>query len=578
MTFIIMSEIVDSSWASLKIHDEVRKAVQDLQFERMTPVQVTTIPLFLSNKDVAVEAVTGSGKTLAFLIPLLEILLKRDEPLTKYAVGAIIISPTRELATQIYHVLEHFLQFLPQFTGQLLTGGYNPINDVKTFKEKGANIIVATPGRMVDMLERKDESFSFAACIKPLEVLVLDEADRLLDMGFEKSINTILSFLPKQRRTGLFSATQTKEVEDLIRAGLRNPVSVTVKEKPTDCGHTQRTPALLKNFYILCEADQKLSTLVAFLKSHSGGKHMVFFSTCACVEYFSAILAQLLKNMTIINIHGKMKKKRQKVFNRFMKMDKGVLVCTDVMARGVDIPDVQWVVQYDAPKSSSSFIHRCGRTARMGNDGNAVLLLMPSEDAYIKFLELNQKVTLEKMDPPPVINEVTSRVKKMATKDRAIYEKGIRAFVSYIQAYSKHECYLLFRIKDLDFAKIAEGFALLKMPYMPELRGKKIEGFEACSIDVKSIPYKEKSREKQRQANLKNVQEGTSANTEDLKVITKKGSFVKSRQKQRQGKKRKTKEDYENEEWDDLASDARLLKKLKQNKISKEEFDEAFLI
>lgn len=575
-----MSENVKSSWTSLKIHDELRKAVEELKFAQMTPVQATTIPLFLSNKDVAVEAVTGSGKTLAFLVPLLEILLKRDEPLTKYAVGAIVISPTRELATQIYHVLEHFLKFVPQFTGQLLTGGYNPMNDVKAYKEHGANIIVATPGRMVDMLERKDDNFSFAACVKSLEVLVLDEADRLLDMGFEKSINTVLSFLPKQRRTGLFSATQTKEVEDLIRAGLRNPVSVTVKEKPTEeCGHTQRTPALLKNFYILCEADQKLSTLVAFLKNHPNGKHMVFFSTCACVEYFSALLVQLLKNMTVISIHGKMKGKRQKVFNRFMKMEKGVLVCTDVMARGVDIPDVQWVLQYDAPKSSSSFIHRCGRTARMGNEGSAVLLLMPSEDAYIKFLELNQKVTLEKMDPPPVINEVTSRVKKLAMKDRAVYEKGIRAFVSYIKAYSKHECYLLFRMKDLDFAKVAQGFALLKMPYMPELRGKKIHGFQPSGIDVKAIPYKEKSREKQRQEKLSSMQEGSKPDTKSAKKKGKQRPFAKNvRLNPRPGKKRKTKEDYENEEWDELASDARLLKKLKSNKITKEEFDEAFPI
>ncbi|KAH7931733.1 hypothetical protein HPB51_029761 [Rhipicephalus microplus] len=158
--------------------------------------------------------------------------------------------------------------------------------------------------------------------------------------------------------------------------------------KEDDKGASRCVPS---SVHMLCEADQKLSTLVAFLRTHSEEKHMVFFSTCACVEYFSAILVQLLKNMTIISIHGKMKRKRQKIFNRFMKMHKGVLVCTDVMARGVDIPDVQWVVQYDAPKSSSSFIHRCGRTARMGNEGNAVLLLMPSEDAYIKFLELNQK-------------------------------------------------------------------------------------------------------------------------------------------------------------------------------------------
>lgn len=246
-----MTDDVNPLWQSLRVHNDIKKAVEELKFEKMTPVQAATIPLFLSKKDVSVEAVTGSGKTLAFLIPILEMLLKREESLGQKGVGAIVISPTRELATQIYHVLEHFLKFLPQFTGQLFTGGYNPMIDIEKFKENGANIIVSTPGRLVDMFERRDDSFNFSAHTKSLEVLVLDEADRLLDMGFEKSINTILSYLPKQRRTGLFSATQTKEVEDLIRAGLRNPVSVTVKEKPTSQGHTQRTPAQLKNFYMI---------------------------------------------------------------------------------------------------------------------------------------------------------------------------------------------------------------------------------------------------------------------------------------------------------------------------------------
>ncbi|KAM7305198.1 ATP-dependent RNA helicase DDX55 [Ixodes scapularis] len=572
-----MTDSVNSSWRSLKIRDEILRAVLELNFDQMTPVQATTIPLFLSNKDVAVEAVTGSGKTLAFLLPTLEILLRREEPLGKKGVGAIIVSPTRELATQIFHVLEHFLKFVPQLTGQLFTGGYNPMNDIENFKEKGANIVVTTPGRMVDMFERKDDTFNFAANTKSLEVLVLDEADRLLDMGFEKSVNTILSYLPKQRRTGLFSATQTKEVEDLIRAGLRNPVSVSVKEKQTSLGKSQRTPALLKNFYIMCEADKKLDLLVTFLQSHSKEKHMVFFSTCACVEYFSAILVQLLKNTAVISIHGKMKSKRQKIFDRFMTMETGVLVCTDVMARGVDIPDVHWVLQFDAPKSSSSFIHRCGRTARMGHEGNALLLLMPSEDSYLKFLELNQKVTLEKMDPPAIVNTVIEKVKKLATQDRAIYEKGVRAFVSFIQAYRKHECYLLFRIKDLDFAKLAEGFALLKMPYMPELRGKATIGFQASSVDVKNIPYKNKAKEKHRQAKLKESKESG-----DNKDVARKGRRQKMnkgpqrKDAKTRGKKRKTKEDYTNEDLDELAADARLIRKLKRKKITKEEFDEAF--
>lgn len=317
--------------------------------------------------------------------------------------------------------------------------------------------------------------------------------------------------------------------------------------------------------------------LVAFLRSHSKEKHMVFFSTCACVEYYSAILKELLKNTTVINIHGKMKSKRQAIFDRFMKMDTGVLVCTDVMARGVDIPDVHWVLQYDAPKSSCSFIHRCGRTARMGNEGNAILFLMPMEDAYLKFLELNQKVTLEKMDPPNVVHSVTAKVKSMSMKDRAMYEKGMRAFVSYIQAYRKHECYLLFQLKDLDFAKVAEGFGLLKMPYMPELRGKKIEGFQPCNINVKAIPYKNKIKEKQRQLKLQAPQEsGTDTSKKEMHQKNK-GPFVKDgKMNQKANRKRKTKEDHTNDDLDELAADARLIRKLKRKKITKEEFDEAF--
>ncbi|XP_064457975.1 ATP-dependent RNA helicase DDX55-like [Ornithodoros turicata] len=568
-----MGDTVASSWNTLNVCEGILKTVRKLGFQGMTPVQATTIPLFLANKDVAAEAVTGSGKTLAFLIPVLEILQRREEPLAKSGVGAIIISPTRELATQIYNVLQHFLEFMPQFSAQLITGGYSPMRDIETFKKNGGNIIVATPGRIVDIFERRDEQFTFSAYTKSLEVLILDEADRLLDMGFEKSINTLLSYLPKQRRTGLFSATQTKEVEDLIRAGLRNPVCITVKEKPAS-GSMQRTPALLSNYYMVCEPDEKLKVLVSFLRSRSEAKHLVFFSTCACVEYFSLILPHFLKNVTLISIHGKMKSRRQAIFDKFMKMEKGILLCTDVLARGVDIPEIDWVIQYDVPKSSSAFIHRCGRTARMGMTGNALLLLMPHEDSYLNFLELNQKVTPERMDLPSETYPIIDKVKSLAMKDRALYEKGVRAFVSYVQAYSKHECHLLLRIKDLDFGKLAEGFALLKMPFMPELRGKKIKGFQASDVDVKAIPYKDKAREKQRQTKLQNG--------EEEKPEEKKKKKNRKRQKPREhaatkpNKKRKTKEEITMQEWDELASDARLIKKLRNKKITKEEFDEAF--
>ncbi|KAF7641228.1 hypothetical protein LDENG_00288300, partial [Lucifuga dentata] len=193
-------------------------------------------------------------------------------------VGALVITPTRELALQISEVMQTFIQKFPQFTQILLIGGSNPIEDVEKFKERGANIVIATPGRLEDMFRRKADGLDLASSVKSLDVLVLDEADRLLDMGFEASLNAILSFLPKQRRTGLFSATQTQEVEKLLRAGLRNPVRISVKEKGVAAAAaTQKTPSRLSNYYMICRADDKFNNLVAFLRQHKHEKHLVFF-------------------------------------------------------------------------------------------------------------------------------------------------------------------------------------------------------------------------------------------------------------------------------------------------------------
>ena len=176
--------------------------------------QASSIPLFLQRKDVAAEAVTGSGKTLAFLIPILEILMGLESPLGKHQIGALILSPTRELASQISDVLSEFLGRIPSLSQLLLIGGSNINADMEKFQEEGGNIIIGTPGRIEDLLMGKThaKTATFASAIKTLEVLVLDEGDRLLSLGFERSISTILSFLPKQRRTGLFSATQTKVI------------------------------------------------------------------------------------------------------------------------------------------------------------------------------------------------------------------------------------------------------------------------------------------------------------------------------------------------------------------------------
>uniref|UniRef100_A0A8C9W2W9 ATP-dependent RNA helicase n=1 Tax=Scleropages formosus TaxID=113540 RepID=A0A8C9W2W9_SCLFO len=576
-----METATDGRWETLpvKINDQILRTLAELEFTHMTPVQAACIPLFVGNKDVAAEAVTGSGKTLAFVIPLLEILLRREEKLKKMQVGALIITPTRELALQISEVVERFIQSFPQFRQILLIGGSNPIEDVEKFRTFGANIVIGTPGRLEDMFRRKADGLDLASCVKSLDVLVLDEADRLLDMGFEASLNTILGFLPKQRRTGLFSATQTQELEKLVRAGLRNPVRITVKEKGVAATSVQKTPARLSNFYMVCRADEKFNTLVAFLRQHKHEKQLVFFSTCACVEYYGRALELLVKNVPVHCIHGKMKHKRNKIFSEFRKLKSGILVCTDVMARGIDIPEVNWVLQYDPPSSASAFVHRCGRTARIGNQGSALVFLLPMEESYVNFLSINQKCPLQQMPLVKDVVDVLPKLKAMALGDRAVFERGMRAFVSYVQAYAKHECSLIFRVKDLDFGALARGFALLRMPRMPELRAKTFPDFVEEAVDTDAIRYKDKNREKQRQKQLAEKKERKVETLPTRKNFQKNKAWSKQKSKKdrrkRMAAKRKQDEgsDVDDEDMKELLNDTRLLKRLKKGKISEEDFE-----
>ncbi|CAI5667616.1 ATP-dependent RNA helicase DDX55 [Oreochromis niloticus] len=575
-----MDNTTDGTWDRLpvKLNEKILQTLDELKFTHMTPVQSACIPLFMSNKDVAAEAVTGSGKTLAFVIPIIELLLKREEKLKKMQVGALVITPTRELAVQISEVMEQFIEKFPQFKQILLIGGSNPAEDVEKFKDKGANIVIATPGRLEDMFRRKSDGLDLASSVKSLDVLVLDEADRLLDMGFEASLNTILGYLPKQRRTGLFSATQTQELEKLVRAGLRNPVRITVKEKGLAAAATaQKTPSRLSNYYTICRAEDKFNNLVAFLRQHKHEKLLVFFSTCACVEYYGRVLEMLVKKVTIHCIHGKMKHKRNSIFADFRKLKSGILVCTDVMARGIDIPDVNWVLQYDPPSSASAFVHRCGRTARIGNYGDALVFLLPMEETYVNFLSINQKCPLQKMSPIKDVVDVLPKVKAMALEDRAMFERGKKAFVSYVQAYAKHECSLIFRTKDLDFGCLARGFALLRLPRMPELKDKTFPDFIETTVDTDTIRYKDKNREKQRQKALAELKDKTpfpKKNFVKNKAWSKQKGKKERRQKMAAKRKHNEDSDVDDEDLKELLDDTRLLKKLKKGQISEEDFEQ----
>lgn len=456
---------------------------------------------------------------------MVEKLLRLEEPLKKHHVGAIIVSPTRELATQIHSVLVSLLGFHPpsaaklnpsedapsfpastlKVVPQLLLGGTTtPAQDLSTFLKNSPNLIISTPGRLLELL-----SSPHVHCPQSsFEVLVLDEADRLLDLGFKDDLQRILARLPKQRRTGLFSASVSEAVGEIVRVGLRNPVKIAVKVKSLS-GSDKRTPASLQMAYLLTRPEEKIPTLLSLLEkvNPKPQKSIVYLSTCAAVDYFQHLLTAVLpSNISLVPLHGKHPPAvRAKNFNKFVTtVTPMILLTTDVAARGLDIPQVDLVVQIDPPSDPKAFLHRCGRAGRAGRKGLSVIFLQPGrEEDYIPFLDI-RKTPITLLTTPEVkvsekdIKDVTERMRKEVLADRALYDKGQRGFVSWVKSYSKHTASSIFRVTDLDWTDLGHAWALLKLPKMPELKKWEGDKFLGIKMDMSSYSYKDKTREKAR--------------------------------------------------------------------------------
>lgn len=502
---------------------------------RMTPVQAATIPLFRRNTDVVVEAVTGSGKTLAFLIPVIDKILRSEESRKLHNVTGVIVSPTRELASQIYDVLTkqilpfhqpsaHSLSILkddddtkrsagsePLVVPQLLVAGTTkPRADLSYFVRKSPNLLIATPGRLAELLS------SPLVKTSNLEVLVLDEADRLLDLGFKEQLNTILGYLPKQRRTGLFSASMSEAVSELIRAGLRNPQRIVVTVKNLRDGgiiEERKTPASLQMTYLVTKASHKFLALGQLLEKLDPRpqKTILFLNTCDSVKYFFKVLPAIMPpGFKLLRLHGKLDPStREKNFNQFLTSSSPtVLLCTDVAARGLDIPQVDLVVQ-DPPQDPKTYIHRAGRAGRAGRRGLAVVMLQPGrEEDFIPFLEI-RKTPAQPLTQPEInttdaeAEAAASRIRAMALADREVLDLSYRAFPSFVRSYGEHRAASIFRVADLDWADLARQYGLVALPRMAELR--KVEGLDrglGLGIDVSAIAYKDAAKEKKRLAAL----------------------------------------------------------------------------
>ncbi|KAJ0340512.1 hypothetical protein COL922a_003321 [Colletotrichum nupharicola] len=557
------------SWRGLTppLAEWILDFVSSQGFQRMTPVQAACLPQFLGNKDVVVEAVTGSGKTLAFLLPLVQKLMRLSEPTKRGHVFAIIVSPTRELAIQIHSVLQALVGFhppsaeilphlkedekrpdtnVPVIVPQLLVGGNTTTQqDLSFFVRHAPNVLVSTPGRLVELLASPHVHCTQAT----FELFIMDEADRLLDMGFKQDIQRILGYLPKQRRTGLFSASVSEAVSQIITVGLRNPVKIAVRVKSLRDGgiiEDRKTPISLQMSYLLTPASKKLPALCKLLENLNPRpqRSIVFLSSCAAIDYFQHVLPTILPDgFTLVPLHGKLPPKaREKSFAKFVNsVSPSILLCTDIAARGLDIPQVDFVCQVDPPADPKVFIHRSGRAGRAGRKGLAVVFLQPGhEEDYIPFLEV-RKTPIHPLTKPEVeisdeeANETSEKFRAVLRSDRAYHDKAQKAFVSWVRSYGAHQTTSIFRVKDLDWADLGKGWGLLRLPRMPETKnwdGDKWLGNEGFDWD--NFTYKDKTREAARQAAIEAERNGEKAAAADAVKKKRKTNEAWSKQTDRE--------------------------------------------
>ncbi|XP_077476085.1 putative ATP-dependent RNA helicase DDX47 [Stigmatopora argus] len=340
------------TFRDLGVTDVLCEACDQLGWKTPTKIQIEAIPVALEGKDIIGLAETGSGKTAAFALPILQSLLASPQRL-----HTLVLTPTRELAFQIAEQFEALGSSIG-VKCVVVVGGIDMMSQSLVLAKK-PHIVIATPGRLIDHLENT-RGFTLRA----LKFLVMDEADRILNMDFESEVDKILKVIPRERHTFLFSATMTKKVQKLQRAALKDPVKCTVSTKYS-------TVDKLQQYYIFIPSKYKDCYLVSIVNELAGNSFIIFCGTCSGAQRVALLLRNL--GITAIPLHGQMSQdKRLGALNKFKAKSRSVLLATDVASRGLDIPHVDCVINYDIPTHSKDYIHRVGRTARAGRSGKSI--------------------------------------------------------------------------------------------------------------------------------------------------------------------------------------------------------------
>jgi ATP-dependent RNA helicase RhlE len=399
------------SFSTLGLSNALQKAVSKKGYTTPSPIQIKAIPLILEGKDVLGSAQTGTGKTAGFTLPILQI-LSLGQKLRHRPVRSLILTPTRELAAQVHENVKEYSAFL-DIHSTVIFGGVNANPQIKALKN-GVDILVATPGRLLDLHDQK--VFSLAK----IEILVLDEADRMLDMGFLRDIKKILRLMPERRQNLLFSATFSKEIKQLANEFLHHPVLVEATPENT-------TVEKINQKAYRVDKGKKPALVIKLIKEGNWQQVLIFTRT---KHGANRLCQKLVKSgITAAAIHGnKTQGARTKALGGFKSGEINILVATDIAARGLDIPLLPHVVNFELPNVAEDYIHRIGRTGRAGAKGEAISLVNFDEKDYLRDIEklIDQRIpseVIEGFEPDPTL-EVADQVTKNAAQKKPHHHKG----------------------------------------------------------------------------------------------------------------------------------------------------------
>lgn len=411
-----IEETNDTSFAQFGLKSELMKAINDLGYEAPSPIQQKTIPLILEGKDIIGQAQTGTGKTAAFALPLLEKIDVKSKD-----VQALVLTPTRELAIQVAEAFHSYARHLGGVRVLPVYGGQSISQQIRHLRS-GVQIIVGTPGRVMDHIRRETIK------IANLKMMVLDEADEMLRMGFIEDVEWILSHTPATRQTALFSATMPREVRRIADRHLQNAVNIEIE-------HKTMTVPTIKQFYINVSERQKTDALTRLLEaeSTSGEAVLIFHRT----KLGTADLTDKLqaRGYAAEAMHGDMNQnQRETVIKRLKSGKVEIVVATDVAARGLDVEQISTVINYDMPSDTESYVHRIGRTGRAGREGKAVLFVTPRQQRMMREIERYTKQKIEPLKLPTEADVAARRVSLLKEKIiNTLTEQDLEIYLSLVE-------------------------------------------------------------------------------------------------------------------------------------------------